>query len=50
MKLNYGRTLPVGFAFLLLPWFGSFATMFSVRHGDSKPMPKISVEAIGGED
>ena len=30
--------------------FGSFVTMLFVKHGDSKPIPKSSVEALGGAE
>ena len=30
--------------------FGSFVTMLFVKHGDSKPMKKVSVEALGGTE
>ena len=30
--------------------FGSFVTMLFVKHGDSKPTKKISVEALGGAE
>ena len=30
--------------------FGSFVTMLFVKHGDSKPIPKNAVEALGGAE
>ena len=30
--------------------FGSFVTMFFVKHGDSKPISKVSVEALSGAE
>lgn len=30
--------------------FGSFLTMLFVKHGDSKPVPKSSMEALGGAE
>ena len=30
--------------------FGSFVTMLFVKHGDSKPIPQNTVEALGGAE
>lgn len=46
LDINFTTLFPYAAIFV----FGSFVTMFFVKHGDSKPISKVSVEALGGAE
>ena len=46
LDINFTTLFPYGAIFVL----GSFVTMFFVKHGDSKPVPKEQIEALGGAE
>ena len=46
LDINFTTLFPYAAIFV----FGSFVTMLFVKHGDSKPIPKNAVEALGGAE
>lgn len=46
LDINFTTLFPYAAIFV----FGSFLTMLFVKHGDSKPISKVSIEALGGAE
>ena len=46
LDINFTTLFPYAAIFV----FGSFITMLFVKHGDSVPVPKSSIEALGGSE